>query len=554
MQTKLSLWAEQDRAHRFYDLYHLLYAEDWLKVAQEHVRQNAGSKTAGCDGVNMRDFEENLEGNLKGLQDDLKAGRFEPQPVRRTYIREIKTGGRIKRRPLGIPAIRDRIVQEALRMILEPIWEADFSRRSYGFRPNRSTQDAVAYLCHRLTGTSRQKYGWVIEGDIQSFFDTISHRKLMRLLRKRIRDQKLLALIWEFLRAGIMEEGSLRHSVLGTPQGGIVSPLLANIYLHELDRYMERYVDASHYERQQRKRQGLANFLYVRYADDFVVLCDGTRAQAVTMRQELYQFLEQELALKLSLEKTKITHIHDGITFLGYSIDRRITGTGKWAPRLRIPPSAMERVRTKVRTALAPSTHGDSVRTKIMGMNGIIGGWCRYYQITSSPSYYFDKLRYEVFWSMAHWLGRKYQMSIPKVMETFRKGNTFGTDTMPLMMPDDFKAKRHRLRTIPNPYTSKPIQTQREDLDPLEETWTGWERRKGEADRKKRVYDRDQGICGLCGTFVSWHEAELDHRTPRHLFNPPEGANSMENQWILHRKPCHRQKTNIDLQRGGRVR
>ncbi len=147
MQKKLSQWAEQDRLRIFKDLWNLLHQDDWLRTAQAHVRQNAGSQTAGCDGVRMRCFEEHLEENLSRLQDDLRSGRFEPLPVRRTYIREIKAGGRVKMRPLGIPAIRDRIVQEALRMVLEPIWEADFSQYSYGFRPDRSTKDAVAYIC-----------------------------------------------------------------------------------------------------------------------------------------------------------------------------------------------------------------------------------------------------------------------------------------------------------------------------------------------------------------------------------------------------------------------
>jgi RNA-directed DNA polymerase len=145
MQTKLSRWAEQDKARCFEDLFNLLYDGNWLRTAQGHVRQNAGSRTAGCDGVVMRYFEEKLAENLKRINEALKSGGFEPQPVRRTYIREIKTGGRVKRRPLGIPAIRDRIVQEALRMVLEPIWEADFSRHACGFRPNRRTKDAVAY-------------------------------------------------------------------------------------------------------------------------------------------------------------------------------------------------------------------------------------------------------------------------------------------------------------------------------------------------------------------------------------------------------------------------
>jgi RNA-directed DNA polymerase len=551
-QKKLSRWAEQDRTHRFYDLFHLLYQEDWRRTAQAHVRQNAGSRTAGCDGVRMRDFEEDLEGNLKRLQEDLKTGRFEPQPVRRTHIREIKAGGRIKMRPLGIPAIRDRIVQEALRMVLEPIWEADFRRHSDGFRPDRSTKDAVTYIGSRLTNS--KSHGWIIEGDIQSFFDNIDHHELMQRLRQRIKDKKLLSLIWKFLRAGIMEEGSFRHSLLGTPQGGIGSPLLANMTLHELDRYMERHTELLRWKRQGRKRQGLANYLYVRYADDCVVLCDGTKEQAEAMRQELHQFLRTELKLELSLEKTKVTHDHEGFEFLGFLIDRNITGTGKWAPRIRIPQRAMEKVQTKVRTALSPDTHSDSVRFKTLELNRIIGGWCRYYQTTSSPSEYFNKLDAQVFWLMAHWLGRKYQMSIPKVMEKFRRKRTFGTESVTLKMPSEYKAQRHKLRKIQNPYTSENGTLKREQLDSLEAEGTRSERRKGEMDRKDVVYQRDAGMCGICGNFVPWDEANLDHKIPRHRFKPPTSGDTLENLWILHREPCHQMKTKIDLQRGRRVR
>jgi group II intron reverse transcriptase/maturase len=179
--------------------------------------------------MNMRDFEENLEGNLQSLRDSLKAEVFEPSPVRRRTITESKHG-RVKQRPLGIPTIKDRIVQEALRMILEPIFESDFSRNSYGFRPNRCTKDAVAYLGLRLTGSL--SYGWIIEGDIQSFFDTIDHHKLMGLLKRRIEDKKLLALIWKFLRAGVLEQGNVRNTLLGTPQGGITTPptILLNVF------------------------------------------------------------------------------------------------------------------------------------------------------------------------------------------------------------------------------------------------------------------------------------------------------------------------------------
>jgi RNA-directed DNA polymerase len=284
-----------------------------------------------------------------------------------------------------------------------------------------------------------------------------------------------------------------------------------------------------------------------------VVLCDGTKEQAEAMRQELYGFLKAQLTLELSLEKTKVRHASEGFEFLGFVIDRNIVGSGKWAPRIRIPMRAMEKARGKIRAALSPNTHEDSVRLKILGLNRIIGGWCRYYQTTSSPSFSFNKLSYECFWLMAHWLGRKYQMSIPRVMRAFRKGNTLGTESLTLEMASDFKAKRHRLRVIQNPYTSETL-IQRENLDLLDEEWKGTEERKGAADYKEVVYQRDAGICGICGNLVQWDEAEIDHKAPRHRFKPPESEDTLDNLWILHREPCHLLKTKRDLQGGGRVR
>jgi RNA-directed DNA polymerase len=329
---------------------------------------------------------------------------------------------------------------------------------------------------------------------------------------------------------------------------------LANVYLHELDRYMERYTELSSVERRKRKRRGLANFLYVRYVDDWVVLCDGTRAQAEALRQELGEYLKLELKLELSMEKTRVTHISEGFVFLGFLIDRTIAGSGKWAPRIRIPAKAVEKVRGKLQAALAPDTHKDSVRSRILGLNSIIGGWCRYYQMTSSPNYYFDKLERELFWGMAHWLGRKHELNMPQVMRRFRKGNSFGTNHITLSWPSEFKAKRHRLRMIPNPYTTDDVRTQREDLDALGEEWTGTESRKGQEDHKEVVYQRDQGMCGICGNFVPWEEADLDHIIPRSWFNPPESGDRLENLEILHTDPCHQMKTKKDRQGGRRVR
>jgi RNA-directed DNA polymerase len=186
MQRLLSLKAEREPGHKFGDLYSLICREDWLRLACACVSQNAGSKTAGCDGLCMSDFEADLERNPARLGGALRSETFAACPVRRVYIP--KTGGKL--RPLGIPSIRDRVVQEAIRMVLEPVYEAGFSQYSYGFRPNRCTMDAIK--CILYATQEHKKFFWVIEGDISAYFDTINHRKLMKLLRRSVRDEKLL--------------------------------------------------------------------------------------------------------------------------------------------------------------------------------------------------------------------------------------------------------------------------------------------------------------------------------------------------------------------------
>jgi RNA-directed DNA polymerase len=218
MQRLLSRKAEGTPDHKFDDLFSLVCRKDWLRLASDYVAQNIGNKTAGCDGIDMGEFEEDLEGNLGRLRSAIQSETFVACPVRRVYIP--KPNGKV--RPLGIPTIRDRVVQEAVRMVLEPIYEARFSQYSFGFRPNRCTMDAIK--CITWTTQENKKFFWIIEGDIAAYFDTINHRKLMRLLRKRVSDERLLNLIWKFLRAGVMERKLFKDTTLGTPQGGIITP------------------------------------------------------------------------------------------------------------------------------------------------------------------------------------------------------------------------------------------------------------------------------------------------------------------------------------------
>jgi len=200
MQKKLSLTAQEKPEHKFGELYSLLCNEVWLRVAAQETLKNKGSKTAGIDGMTKSNFLGNFDGYITELKETLKAQTFEPLPVRRVYIPKANSE---KKRPLGIPILFDRIVQNTLRMILEPIWESDFSIHSYGFRPNRSTYDAISAIYLQLIG-SKWTYQWIIEGEIASYFDTIPHQKLIKVVKKRVADKDIHEGLWRFLRAGVM--------------------------------------------------------------------------------------------------------------------------------------------------------------------------------------------------------------------------------------------------------------------------------------------------------------------------------------------------------------
>ena len=230
-QMSLAMVAQKNPEHRFTNLYSLMHWDYWIRCAAEAVLARPGSSTAGIDGTTRDNFKKNYEQEIQTLVESLKKKTYQPQPVRRVYIP--KANG--KKRPLGIPVLRDRIVQEALRAILDPIYETDFQPYSFGFRKGRCTMDAIAVIMS-LTGPT-QKYYYVIEGDIKGYFDTVHHRKLLSILKQRIADKDLLDLIWKFLKAGVMEDGLFARTETGVPQGGVISPLLANVYLNEFDKW-----------------------------------------------------------------------------------------------------------------------------------------------------------------------------------------------------------------------------------------------------------------------------------------------------------------------------
>jgi RNA-directed DNA polymerase len=306
------------------------------------VRRNRGA--AGIDKVSLQMFENNLEPNLDRLMRELKGRTYEPLPARRVYIPKDARG--TKFRPLGIPAVRDRVAQEVLRRLLNPIFEAKFHDHSYGFRPGRSCHEAV----EKVMELGRQGYRWVLDADISGFFDNLSHAAVMRELSDVVADGNILGLVEKFLKAGVMEGGKVRPTRVGTPQGGVVSPLLANIALNVLDWHL--------HER---------GFRFVRYADDFVVLCrsEDEAKGALALVESL---LANRLGLSLSAEKTKVTRFHEGFTFLGFDIQSRF---------VRMRAKSVENFKTKVRRITQRSHNLDA--EMIEQLNRVIRGTANYF-------------------------------------------------------------------------------------------------------------------------------------------------------------------------------
>jgi group II intron reverse transcriptase/maturase len=328
MQRKLATWAATDPSLRIQRLLRLITQPEWLAEAAR-ITLSKGAHTPGVDGVNKTMLQARLAVELQILRDELLSGHYQPLPARRVYIP--KSNGKL--RPLGIPALRDRIVQRAMLMAMEPIWESDFHTLSYGFRPERSVHHAIRTVKLQLTDCGETRGRWVIEGDLSSYFDTVHHRLLMKAVRRRISDARFMTLLWKTIKAGHIDVGLFRAASEGVPQGGVISPLLSNIMLNEFDQYLhERYLSGKARKDRwywnnsiQRGRstavrenwQWKPAVAYCRYADDFVLIVKGTKAQAEAIREECRGVLEGSLKLRLNMDKTKITHVNDGFIFLG---------------------------------------------------------------------------------------------------------------------------------------------------------------------------------------------------------------------------------------------
>ena len=355
LQRNLYLAAKKDKQRRFHALYDRIFRLDILWRAWKEVRENKGS--AGIDNITFEMIEEyGVEEYLLDIQEDLQNKKYRPKPVKRVYIP--KPDG--KQRPLGIPTIRDRIVQQACKIVIEPVFEANFLDNSYGFRPKRDAKQATEKVKKEL-----YKNWYVVDADIQGYFDNINHEILLGLLSRRISDRRVIKLCRQWLQAGVIENGKYYPTEKGSPQGGVISPLLANIYLHVLDSYWENHKELG---------------VIVRYADDAVIVC-RKRTDAELAFEHLKRIMTK-LKLTLNPQKTKIVDMNkESFDFLGFCYQKfGKTKSGRKLPYMMPSKKAMKKVKDAVRVITCRKSAYEGLEQKVEKLNPLIRGWRNYFQ------------------------------------------------------------------------------------------------------------------------------------------------------------------------------
>lgn len=389
LQRKLYKSAKRNKVRKYHALYDKLYREDILYEAWKRVRNNEGS--AGIDGQSIKEIESyGIDKIVEEIQRELQENRYNPPPVKRVYIP--KADG--KERPLGIPTVKDRIIQAAMKIVIEPIFEADFKDCSYGFRPKRNQHQALEVI--RKACNNRGNY--VLDGDIKGYFDNINHKKLMMLVEKRISDRRICKMIRKWLKAGVIAKGRYNRSEIGSPQGGVISPLLANIYLDYLDSKWE-----CHY-----KHLGKL----IRFADDFVIVCKNHKD--VSNSFGVIKTIMERLELELNMEKTRIINLWEGkrgFIFLGFEIRkvkmRKHKGIKYFATDMWICKKKRKVIREKVKDTLKKQTLYQDLEAMIKRLNRKIDGWRNYYGISNKRI--LIKLDKYILMRLVYWYNRKKQ-------------------------------------------------------------------------------------------------------------------------------------------------
>src|ERR1700722_2134525 len=458
MQAKLHRWAAADPGRRFEDLFNFVHYPATLYAAFCRVEGNRGANTPGVDGMTVRLVGERIgvQEFLDDLRAQLKAGTFRPLPGRERRIP--KPGGSGKLRKLGIPAVADKVVQAALKLVLEPIFEADFEPVSYGFRPARRAHDAIAEI--HFYGT--RGYQWELDADIEAAFDNLSHSVLLERVRARVKDKRVLALVKAFLKAGVLTEtGDRENSITGTPQGGILSPLIFNVAMSVLDEHLHapwKPGGTMHtaYQRGRCRVKGLPRWRIVRYADDFAVLVNGTRADTENLREDVARVLAP-MGLRLSAAKTQVVHMSDGFDFLGFHIRwKRKRGTDKWHVYTFIADRPIRSLKAKIRALTNRNSQLDPGAVLIR-LNQVMRGWANYFRHAACKST-LSRLAHFVWGRVMRWLRALHRWRWKDVRRAFTtqsgRWKPVTAGGIELFSLGTVRVTRYRYRaTIPAPWT-----------------------------------------------------------------------------------------------------
>jgi RNA-directed DNA polymerase len=432
VQRKLYQWSREHSEESYRELWNWIIDPRNLRCAWQRVATNKGERTPGIDGMTVARIRQYIgeQAYLDGLRNAMRDGSYEPSPCRRKMIPKPGKPGQF--RALGIPTVTDRVVQGAVKQLLEPIAEARFRHVSYGFRPGRGCHGALEHI--RMTLRPRRvskadglrhetPYEWVIEGDIKGCFDNIDHHLLMQRVRKHCADRQVNRLLVQFLKAGALSEEQFLRTDAGTPQGGIVSPLLANIALGLIEERYERWVEHRTKLRAHRKSDGITAAMEarssdrragrvvmfpIRYADDFVVLVHGTQAQAEAEREALTIALKDGMGLTLAPEKTRITDPRDGFLFLGHRARMRWDPRFGWTPRIEIPKLKAADLRYRVKQLTSRRTLPWSLDALLQKLNPILRGWANFYRYCTGAKDILSGLDWYVSDRVWRWMRKKH--------------------------------------------------------------------------------------------------------------------------------------------------
>ncbi|HVN53754.1 MAG TPA: group II intron reverse transcriptase/maturase [Anaerolineaceae bacterium] len=583
----LKILAKGDPSKRFDRLYRLLKQPGLLAIAKGRIAGNKGAQTPGVDGQTMADMTNPA---ILRLSDELQAGTYQPKPVRRVYIPK-KNG---KLRPLGIPASRDKIVQAGVAFILEALYEPIFRKCSHGFRPEHSPITAL----RQISTAYRSGAKWIIEGDITDCFGSIPHGAILNCLRKRIKDERFIDLIRKMLQAGVMEAGSFAKSFSGTPQGGIASPILANVVLHELDTWLEtqrgvnphpetaternarsnpeymrlhhrimdiqRCLDGKRPMPKKATPEGLRAELreklylrslqprslprkvtyYTRYADDFVVLlCDASKADALQLKTQIAEWMQLRLGLTLNQDKTHVTHWQEKVRFLGYNLQGRKNRNGTGWMFLETPKEAVRNVVAKIQQATRyPQAPEYDV---FQNVNAVARGWSNYYRYAHNNNVIGGKLSLVIYWRTVHYLGKRHHRSIAKVMKNhYARDPHTGCKGLYVYKPGKPSTLENRCfiwhKTLPRKSIGLPWVSEVQDIQPyIDRGWAQGRSLHKKLETRERA-DLKCEHCGMSGVTLYVHHPNRLVKAKRDKKGMGNVAQSgMEQRTILLCRACH---------------